>query len=172
MIIEEVRLDDDGRFPNSRLPVLLYRDAVPGAAPGEESARRIEELFDRNGWGSSWRNGVFDFQHYHSTAHEALGVFAGTATVQLGGEGGKPCDLARGDVVVIPAGVAHKRLRASADFRVVGAYPGGQSPDMCYGRAGERPAADRRLSAVLLPGQDPVEGARGALGRLWQGSAT
>jgi uncharacterized protein YjlB len=68
---------------------------------------------------------------------------------------------------VIPAGVAHKNVGASRDFRVVGAYPWGTSPDMQYGKRGERPAADRNIARVRLPAGDPVLGRRGALVAIW-----
>lgn len=134
-------LADDGTFPNNdRLPLLAYRGALSLA--GQEPAVLIEALIHANGWGDSWRNGVYGYHHYHSTAHEVLGVYGGTAEIQLGGEGGVVVSIAFGDVVIVPAGVAHKNLGASRDFRVVGAYPNGQRPDMNYGRAGERPRAD------------------------------
>jgi uncharacterized protein YjlB len=74
-----------------------------------------------------------------------------------------------GDVAVIPAGVAHCCLESSAGFRLVGAYPRGQRPDMCYGRPGERPEADRRIAGLGDPEQDPVQGDDGTLVRLWRG---
>ncbi len=106
---------DDGTFPNSRLPVLLYRAAFAGA--------------------------------------------------------GQLLKLEAGDALVIPAGVAHKNEGASGDFRVVGAYPDGTGPDMQYGRPGERPASDRNIAGVPLPGGDPVHGREGPLLRLWKRSA-
>jgi uncharacterized protein YjlB len=160
------KLDDDGTFPNSRLPALVYPGAVALAA--REPARAFEELFARNGWGgSSWRNGLYTFHHYHSTAHEVLGVFSGRVRVQLGGERGVAVTLSAGDVAVIPAGVAHKNVAQSGDFRIVGAYPEGTSPDMQYGRRGERPGTDRTIAALALPAGDPVEGPRGTLIKLW-----
>jgi uncharacterized protein YjlB len=42
-------------------------------------------LFHANGWGDSWRNEIYPYQHYRSAAHEALGVFSGAALVLLGG---------------------------------------------------------------------------------------
>src|SRR4051794_40364111 len=42
---------DDGAIPNSRLPLLVYRRAVP-ADPAA-----IEHLFARNHWPPAWRNG-------------------------------------------------------------------------------------------------------------------
>ncbi|HKJ70209.1 MAG TPA: cupin domain-containing protein, partial [Gammaproteobacteria bacterium] len=112
------------------------------------------------------RFGVFGFHHYHATAHEALGVFQGRARLQLGGPEGMEVEAAAGDVLVLPAGVAHKCL-ASEDFVAVGAYPAGQDPDMNRGDAGERPAADERIAAVPLPPADPVAGADGPLRQRW-----
>jgi uncharacterized protein YjlB len=127
-----------------------------------------EELFDRNGRPSAWRNGVYPYHHYHSTAREALGVYSGSAGIRFGGPRGATQAVRAGDVVVIPAGVAHKRVEAGEDFRVVGAYPRGQRWDICYGRPGERPEADRRIAALADPQEDPVQGAGGSLARLWK----
>ena len=159
-------LSDDGTFPNNaRLPLLVYLQTLK--LPPRDPAAMVEDLFAANGWRGSWRNGIYDFHHYHSTAHEVLGVYRGWAEVRLGGKNGITLTVRRGDVVIIPAGVAHKNLGASSDFRVVGAYPAGQSPDMCYGKAGERPRADERIAAVSLPGQDPVYGAGGPMKVHW-----
>lgn len=107
--------------------------------------------------------------HYHSTAYEVLGVYAGNAEIQFGGDDGPGFKIAKGDVVVIPAGVAHRRIRSSGEFGVVGAYPGVQMWDMCYGTEGERPEADRRISAVSDPKTDPVYGNEGPLIDHWIG---
>jgi uncharacterized protein YjlB len=160
--VRSIVLQDDGTFPNSPLPLLLY----PQALPADPVA--IERKFTANDWPSAWRNGVYPYHHYHSTAHEALGVYCGSATIQFGGPKGVTETISAGDVAVIPAGAAHRCLESSADFRIVGAYPRGQSWDMCYGKAGERPAADRNIAAVPHPHKDPVQGKGGALLRLWQ----
>src|ERR1700753_1128034 len=104
---------DDGTVPNnSILPLLLERGAL-----GTEGdlAERCEAMFDANGWPGAWRNGIYGHHHYHSTAHEVLGIARGSARVRLGGENGATVELRTGDVVVIPAGVAHKRESASGD---------------------------------------------------------
>lgn len=157
---------DDGTFPNNEeLPVLIYRRAIELA--GSDPAGRLEEIFRGNAWGDSWRNGIYTYHHYHSTCHEVLGVAAGTARVQLGGEKGGVLDLEPGDVIVIPAGVAHKNLGSSREFLVVGAYPPGQRLDMNYGRPEERPQADRNIAATPLPETDPVHGHKGPLVEQW-----
>lgn len=162
-------VEDDGTFPNSALPVLAYPGALAGQPGGalESRARAFEALFAAHGWPPAWRDGVFAYHHYHSTAHEALGIAAGTMRVQLGGDRGIEVDARPGDCIVIPAGVAHRRLSSSPDLLIVGAYPRGQSPDMLYGKPGERPGADARIAAVPFPGQDPVRGSDGPLARLW-----
>ncbi len=158
-------LEDDGVFPNSRLPLVLYQLAVKLA--GHDPAAIFEQLFAANGWDGSWRNGIYPFHHYHSTAHEVLGVYRGSARVQLGGERGVVHDVRPGDVVIIPAGVAHKNLGSTGDFGVVGAYPRGQNPDMNYGRPGERPRSDSNIRRVALPKADPLFGVAGPLMEKW-----
>ncbi len=150
-------LTDDGVFPNNaQLPLLVYCDAV--TLPAHDPAAGFEELFESHHWPPAWRYGVFGYHHYHSTAHEVLGIFRGHATIQFGGEQGVVLSVRKGDVVIIPAGVAHKNLECSRDFRAVGAYPAGQRPDTCYGKPGERPQADANIAQVPLPKADPVFG--------------
>ncbi|MFP4032695.1 MAG: cupin domain-containing protein [Desulfococcaceae bacterium] len=165
--MEAVLLKEDGDFPNnSELPLLLF----PAAADlsDDDPARVFEERFSENGWGSSWRNGIFPYHHYHSTAHEVLGVYRGEAKVLFGGEDGEIRKVATGDVVVIPAGVAHKCLEWSSDLGVVGAYPGNQRPNLMQGKAGERPEADKNIAAVPLPESDPLYGPEGPLMDHWK----
>lgn len=165
--IEAFTLEEDGNFPNNnRLPVLLYRKAMN---PSGNLAMQFESILNGNGWGGSWRNGIFAYHHYHSTAHEVLAVYSGSVRVQLGGPNGKKVDLGVGDIVILPAGTAHKRLSSSGDFGVIGAYPHGQENyDMNYGRDGERPETDRNIEKVALPDKDPIYGEEGPLTRYWE----
>ena len=159
-------LHDDGTFPNNaRLPLIIYPAAID--LPDRDPASTLEDLFASHHWTNSWRNGIFSYHHFHSSAHEVLGVYGGTARVQLGGSEGPKFDVHAADVIVIPSGVAHRNLGASADFRVVGAYPAGQRWDMNYGKTGERLRVDRNIAAVALPTHDPVYGETGPLMRLW-----
>ena len=152
----------DGAIPNSPFPLLVYRAAVP-PDPGE-----IERLFAANRWPPAWRDGVHPFHHFHSNAHEALGVARGEATVLFGGPSGQSLAVKAGDVVVVPAGVGHCNLRQSPDLLIVGAYPdNARRPDMHRGSAGEHDAAAANVANVALPPADPVQGAEGSLRRLW-----
>lgn len=156
---------DDGTFPNSTLPLVIYQAAL---APDAASPEAMEALFDGNGWPSQWRSGVYDYHHFHSTAHECLGIATGSARVLLGGPEGREFAVTAGDVIVIPAGMAHRRMSASGDFLVVGAYPPGQDWDLLKGEAGERPTADERIALVKRPQTDPVGGQGGPLLDKWR----
>ena len=152
----------NGWVPNNpRLPVLVYRGVVPVGAP-----EPIERILTENGWPPDWRDGVFDYHHYHSPAHEALACVAGSARLMLGGEGGREVTIEAGDLLVLPAGTGHRRIDAGADFLLVGAYPDGQAWDLCREPADAETLA--RIAAVPVPGTDPVEGRGGALTRLWE----
>ena len=145
---------DDGRIPNNpRLPVLLFRAALP---PGDPAA--AEAMFAAHGWPPAWRNGIYPYHHYHADAHEALVIARGNVRVMLGGEGGRAVELAAGDVVVLPAGVGHRNLGASDDLLVVGAYPAGQSPTEYRGRPGEHGLAVPRITQLPDPAREPVRG--------------
>ncbi len=159
------RFSDDGTVPNSRLPLLFYRQALPRQSATPEA---MEMLFADNGWPPAWRATVFTYHHFHSTAHETLGVARGSARLMLGGPEGREFEVEAGDVIVIPAGVAHRRLASSSDFLVVGCYPPGQSWDLLRGSPGERPDADRNIEQVPLPRNDPVGGAAGPLLSHWR----
>jgi len=162
----EFRFADDGFIPNHpRWPLIIYAGAV--ALPAEyDPAAVFEDLFERHGWGESWRNGVFDYAHYHSRIHEVLGVARGQAKIQFGGGLGKVIEVRAGDVAILPAGTGHQRLGASDDFLVVGAYPPFGTYDVCT-KPEDYPAAVASIPSVRPPNEDPVYGSRGPLLRLW-----
>ncbi len=72
-----------------------------------------------------------------------------------------------GDVVVIPAGVAHRNMGQSEDLLVIGAYPGGAEYDIRRGDPAEHHAALWAIATVPLPECDPVTGPAGPLRHLW-----
>lgn len=158
---------DDGDVPNNTLPLIVYPGAIdPKLA---DPAIAFETLFRQHGWVGSWRNGIFPFHHYHSTAHEVLGIAAGEAEVQFGGELGQTLTVRAGDAVLIPAGVGHKRLSATPDLLVIGAYPGGQRADLMREGAEDKAGIRGRVRAVALPGADPVVGEGGPVAEHWGG---
>jgi uncharacterized protein YjlB len=160
-------LHDDGAIPNNeKLPLLIYHQALD-LAERRDPASIFEKLFAVNGWQGSWRNGIYSFHHFHSTTHEVLGIYNGSATVRFGGENGITEKLRYGDVVIIPAGVAHKNIGSSANLGVVGAYPRGEPWDMNYGRRGERPQVDRNIANATFPEADPIYGPEGPLFQFW-----
>jgi uncharacterized protein YjlB len=161
-------LSPDFTFPNNEyLPLMLYKDALTLEYSDELNAIYIEKLFRKNDWKNSWRDGIYDYHHYHSNAHEAMGVFRGSAKIQAGGPNGVMLDLTKGDVIIIPAGVAHKSLHASSDFKCVGAYPSGQEYDMKYGEPGEKQQSLINIASTPLPTCDPVFGKQGPLEKWW-----
>ena len=163
--VEAYRFADDGVVPNNRLPLVVYRGALPDSG---DRASACEKMFARNGWPDAWRNGIYGHHHYHSTAHEVLGIAGGSARVRLGGEKGQTVEVRAGDVVVIPAGVAHKREAASGDLLVIGAYPRGQHPDMCQAEPDRHDRAVASIASVPLPEADPVTGGAGPLLECWR----
>lgn len=163
--VEHWRLEPHGWVPNNpRLPVLFYKTALtPKRDRNLET--EFDSLFDMNGWPVQWHDSVFDFHHYHSTAHEVLGVSGGHAEIIIGGPNGRVVGVQAGDVLVLPAGTGHCRMSSDSAFRVVGAYPPGQKFDI---RRENPTQADKEAIARLpFPASDPVTGVGGQLTRLW-----
>ena len=153
-------------IPNHpRWPLLVYPGAV--AIEGADPAAAFEAMFDRNRWPAAWRNGVFPFHHFHTNAHEALGVYCGEATVQFGGDTGVVVTARPGDAIVLPAGTGHRKLSSRGTLGIVGAYPAGQHPDMQTPLLSKVRCSTQTVAGVPLPDCDPVYGAGGPLFRHW-----
>ena len=172
---EHFLLQPNGWMPNNpRFPVLLYRSAVP-SAPAESLATAMEQIFANNGWPPQWRDGIYPFHHFHSTAHEILGIAAGEVHVTLGGPRSSSGDgasrdltLRTGDVVALPAGTGHCKLSATPDLLVIGAYPANQHWDIC--RTAPSPQTLEQMQHIPFPASDPVHGRSGSLPTLWRTS--
>jgi uncharacterized protein YjlB len=159
------RFKDDGLIPNHpRWPLIIYEGAVR-LAPGLDPAI-FEELFDSHGWGRSWRDGIYDYAHYHSRVHEVLGIARGSGQVRFGGPNGCVLDLKAGDVAILPAGTGHQRIKASGNFLVVGAYAASGAYDECKSEE-DRKKALPSVDRVARPRQDPVYGKAGPLMQVW-----
>jgi uncharacterized protein YjlB len=159
---ETHRFEDDGGFPNSPLPVLIYHEVEAA-----HNADACEEVFASNDWLPDWRDGIFSFHHFHSITHEVLGIVAGTATVKLGGPSGRSFEIGQGDVLILPAGTGHCNQGSSADLLVIGAYPEGRPWDILRGDPAEHDEVLANIRAVPLPRSDPVNGTNGRLTELW-----
>jgi uncharacterized protein YjlB len=164
MRIEAIQLAPTEAVPNHpRFPALIYRGVLEGAA---DPALTLELTFGANGWPPQWRNGIYRFHHYHTLGHEALGCAAGTARVMLGGPEGTEVAVAAGDVMVLPVGTGHCLVEGSADLLIVGAYPPGQTGDICRGPPTEE--MRERIGALPAPPSDPL-GAEAGVTELWRG---
>lgn len=141
-----------GTVPNSALPARLYRAAFADASPDQ-----IEAALAGRGWTGAWRNGIYPFHHYHSTAHEVLVVVRGAAWVTLGGEGGLQVSVRAGDTLLLPAGTGHRNDGSSPDLLVVGAYAGGRAWDTCRPETTDPADARARIAGVPIWAQEPVD---------------
>jgi uncharacterized protein YjlB len=163
-----MRFEDDGTVPNHpTLPFLVYRRAIDVSGQ-KDPAALVERTFARNGWGDSWRDGIYSFTHFHSMIHEVLGVAAGRARVCFGGKAGEALEIEAGDVAVLPAGTGHQRLSASRDFLIIGAYPAQGTYDLCRATPSEHDRAKALIPKTPLPEADPVYGKSGPLLKLWR----
>lgn len=163
MEAESLFFKPGGNIPNNDvLPVLIYRKVFIN-----EIEEKFKKSFKENGWKGSWINGIYSYHHYHSTAHEVLGVLSGNGVVILGGPDGGEAQLKEGDMVVLPAGTGYCLKESSNDFKVIGAYPGGQENyDICT-QQDDLKKKIANIVKVPLPPKDPVYGPDGPLKQIW-----
>ncbi len=167
--VQAFRFEDDGETPNNpRLPLVVYRAAV-NLADAPDPAVPFERAFAKHGWSDGWRNGIHPFLHFHTATHEVLGIAGGRAAVEFGGARGQVLTVEVGDVVILPAGTGHRRLEASGDLLVVGAYPRNASFDQKRPGQVDHKKAVSAIARVPLPEMDPLHGHEGPLMTLWQG---
>lgn len=155
--------EKNGYIPNHpSLPVLHYKKAM------KNNETNIGKIFRSNNWGNCWINGVYDYHHYHSNSHEVLGIMKGSALLLLGGEAGSKLIVNEGDVLLLPAGTGHKKLSASPDFQIVGAYPNGQEYNVKKNTKEEMENAEDEIASAPFPEADPVYGEQGPMVKMWK----
>lgn len=162
-----LRLPPNGWVPNHRvLPVIVYRRALsPDTADAASLADAFDARFSANGWPPQWRDSVFDYHHFHSTAHEVLAVFAGRAELILGGPGGHVLRVSAGDALLLPAGTGHCLASRDDGFQVSAGYPAGQQWDIR--REALTPQEASVMEALPFPRSDPLCGDCGPLIEHW-----
>lgn len=147
----------EGRIPNSRLPLLVHRDAIPGG--GVEA---IKTRFRGNSWSNNWEYpGIYRYAHFHSTSHECLGCAQGWIEFSLSVKGWTRVKLGIGDVIVMPAGVSHEMVDCSEDILMVGGYPDGRDWDNIQEKFLTEELfrqAAKRIMMLPIPPRDPVTG--------------
>lgn len=164
-IVVPHKVHDDGQFPNSDLPVLHYKKAFD--SPWFFPLFRVKRLLARNGWRNARVNDVHNEEHYHSNTHELLGIIRGKIRMQVGGGAGVEIVLCKGDILLIPAGVPHKKLQTTEYFSCIGAYPDGVDFDLNYGKCEEHSSEAEKIKSVSIPERDPVTGESGKLHQFW-----
>ena len=106
--------------PNNTLPVLLYRRVL--AANAADKAKLLRERFKSNGWTGIWTDTIYDYTHFHSNAHEVLGVAEGAVSLRLGGEAGLLFRLKAGDMLILArrgrSSEGRKRQRPQGRWRI------------------------------------------------------
>jgi uncharacterized protein YjlB len=163
---------DDGQTPNNpNFPLIHYHSPVR-LDPENDPAAVFEVLFKYYGWVGAWRDGIYDFLHFHTKSHEVLGIARGKVCVRFGGRRGRKLALKAGDVVIIPAGTGHCRIEASDDLLVVGAYPDGSEYDEPNPEDTSAAKARNNIAKVGVPPRDPVYGLEGPMPKIWSTKRT
>jgi len=167
-MVELIYANENEPFPNNSLPILLYKNDLKENFEGSYSSEDVLNLLENNGYSNGWTGGILKEHHFHSNTHEVLACIQGKAKVQLGGPDGDVFDIRENDVLLLPAGVAHKKVDGSRDFQIVGAYPDGIEFDMQKGNASDYEKIRGSVSNVAIPKTDPLSGTPGAIGEHWQ----
>ncbi|KAK4504197.1 hypothetical protein PRZ48_005113 [Zasmidium cellare] len=163
--------------PNSKLPVLVYRNVLPP----DHSVESTSKAFEDNQW---VKGGVFKhvpIAHYHANTHECYAAIRGSTRWGFGslyGVGplddqstGITFDMKAGDIAVHAAGVAHKNVESSEDYEYVGLYPK-DAPHWNNNYCNDDPVVTKlkaeAAKQVSFPDHDPIYGLDGPLPRIWK----
>lgn len=157
-------------IPNTSIqnkPLLIYHSAFKKGITASQISAHLENV---NVVAPQWQYTMYKQSHFHSTTHEVLSVASGRARLCFGGEDnpGRIEPVVRaGDVIIVPAGVAHRLLEdqsgsSGGGYAMVGSYPRGKQWDMCYGAEDEDEAQlKKNISHLEWFDQDPIYGPDG-----------
>lgn len=164
---QTLKFHPSGGMPNNPdLPVLVYREVLAHTAANKD--KLFQQSFAGHNWHGIWKSDIYDYHHFHSHSHEALGIAEGQAILELGGEDGKEIKVHAGDLLILPAGTGHRKASGSENLVVIGAYPPGQENYDIYRSVSECGNAIERIASTPLPETDPFYGADGPLIPLWK----
>lgn len=156
-----------GPFPNCRptnQPLIIYHQVFP---PGSVSLIQ-RHLCQKRVVEPQWVHSMYREHHFHSTTHEVLVISKGSALLCFGGKENPDrveYEAKQGDVLVVPAGLAHALLEDKGGFEMVGSYPiGADRWDHCTATSGEEmDVVEKRIKGLAWFRMDPVYGNRGPL---------
>lgn len=163
--IEKFFFEGNGRVPNSRLPLLIYRNVI------RWDVTTMEAIMRQNKWVTSWHahDGMWPRHHFHCEAHEFICVTKGAHLGKFGGHNGKKSQLNAGDVIVIPAGVGHCGLEISDDLDLTGGFHDGFGVvDFRMGFPEEYAELRARARQIPVLDYDPFFGVDGPLAQIWR----
>lgn len=110
--------------PNTSLqskPLMIYNSAFPAAVTASQIETHVSTIGVVD---PQWRYTMYSRSHFHSTAHEVLVIAHGKAQLCFGHEHNPQrveAVVAKGDVIVMPAGVAHRLLEdLDGSFEMIG----------------------------------------------------
>lgn len=156
---------EDKNIPNSPFPLLIYRGFFDKEYEACEDW--LQKRFSSNKWFPAPGLQVFGFTHYYINTHIVLGICSGEAKWQLGGALGITTSIEKGDVIVIPAGVALRHLESDKDFKIVGACSVNVVPEVQKERNGNLMYGHNYIAGVALPETDPILGPEDGQLTIW-----
>ncbi|KAJ4252761.1 hypothetical protein NW762_010667 [Fusarium torreyae] len=153
--------------PNSKMPVLVYRNVLPSPRTPETAQAWVE----KHGWLkqvsiSSSRSGNVS----SSDVLMGIGTSDGAATEEGNkSKNGLLLTLKEGDVIVHPAGTGHSNVSDEGNYRYLSFFPEG-SPRWISENGDklldDHPEVSEQIAQVPMP-RDPVTGDEGYLVPLW-----
>lgn len=167
-MVQSFMIQENKPFPNSTLPVLYYPASIQNKLTEGNASQEVLSFFEQNGYTNGWVGSIYTYHHFHSNTHEVLACISGDAEVQLGGPDAEIYSFKAGDVLLLPAGVAHKLIKASEDFQIIGAYPDDKEPDMQKGDLKHYLEIKKRTRKVRVPEYDPVKSSQGGVIEHWK----